>query len=188
MPKVILPPSEGLYPVPVTLVTCLDKSNNRCNIITIAWCGVASSKPPQLYVSIRPSRHTFNLIKKIGDFVVNVPDEALIKSADMCGVSSGLDMDKFTKYNLTELPSQKISSPGIKECPVNIECKLKKTIDLGAHHMFIGEVVSITADRKIIDKNGRIDFAKARPFVYNQGEYWNLGRKIGYYGFSKLEI
>ena len=184
MPKIELPPSEALYPVPVVLVSCLDKKNKRSNIITIAWCGVVCSKPPLISVSIRPSRYSHKLIKETGDFVINIPTKDIIKKADLCGIRSGKEIDKFALCSFTEIPSSEISSPMIKECPVNIECKLKDVMKLGAHDMFVGEVVAVHADDYVTDGKNRIDFKKAKPFVYNQGEYWALGEKIGHYGFS----
>jgi len=184
MSKLELPPSEGLYPVPVVLVSCLDKTTQNSNIITIAWCGVVSSNPPQISVSVRPSRHSFKLIKDTGDFVVNVPTSDMVRAVDLCGIRSGNDVDKFKLCKFTKIPSVKVSSPMIKECPVNIECKLKNALNLGSHHMFIGEVLSIHVDKEITDGSAHIDFAKAKPFVYNHGEYWDMGKKIGFYGFS----
>lgn len=184
MSKQELPPREALYPVPVVLVSCLDRDNQSANIITIAWCGVACSKPPLLTISIRPSRLSHEIINKTGDFTVNIPTEGIIKNVDICGIRSGREIDKFKICSFTQVSSSKIYSPMIKECPVNIECKLKDVVRLGTHDMFIGEVVSVHADSDIIDQKGRIDYSKARPLVYNQGEYWNLGKKIGHYGFS----
>ena len=182
MQKKQFPPSEALYPVPVVLVSCGDKE--RSNIITIAWCGVVCSKPPLLSISIRPSRHSHKIIKDTGDFVINIPTEALIKKVDICGIVSGRDKDKFKLCEFTKTPSSKINSPMIEECPVNIECKLKDVISLGAHDMFIGECIVLHADKSVLDQKGRIDYKKAKPVVYNQGEYWNLGETIGRYGFS----
>ncbi len=164
------------------MVSC--GSGEKANIITIAWCGVVCSKPPLLSVSIRPSRHSNKLIKEANDFVINIPTEELIKSVDLCGITSGKDKDKFGLCNFTKIPSKKITSVMIKECPVNIECKLNSVTKLGAHDMFIGEVVAVHIDKKIIGPDGRIDYKKAKPFVYNQGEYWSLGEKISSYGFS----
>jgi len=183
--KVELPPYEALYPVPVVLVSSIDKSSDNANIITIAWCGVVCSKPPFLSVSIRPSRHSHKLIKEAGDFVVNIPDRDLLKETDLCGVVSGRDSDKFKAYSLTRIPSSKISSPMIAECPVNIECALKNTLSLGSHDMFIGEIVAVHVSIRAMGSGGRIDYKRLKPFVYNQGEYWGLGEKIGHYGFSK---
>lgn len=185
MVKVEFPPSEALYPAPVVLVSCTDKNRKKDNIITIAWCGVACSKPPLLSVSIRPSRHSHKLISDAGNFVINIPTKDLLKRVDLCGMRSGKDVDKFALAGFTKVPSKKVSSPMIDECPVNIECVLKKSIGLGAHDMFIGEVVAVHIDSGILDnEREKIDFKKARPFVYNHGEYWDLGEKIGSYGCS----
>lgn len=182
MPKIDLPLSPTLYPVPVALVSC--GSKDRANITTIAWCGIVCSDPPQLSVSIRPSRHSHKIIKETGDFVVNIPTEDILKKADLCGVVSGRDKDKFKLCGFTKIASSKVNSPMIEECPVNIECKLKDIVSLGAHDMFIGEVVAVHAEKAMLDANGKIDYKKAKPIVYNQGEYWGLGRKIGHHGFS----
>lgn len=184
MPKLELPPSEALYPAPVVLVSCVDKHNQKANIITLAWCGVICSNPPLLSISIRPSRYSHKIIKEAGDFVINIPTKDMLKKTDLCGTRSGKDIDKFKLCSFSKIPSSKISSPMIKECPFNIECVLKEVLQLGSHDMFIGEVVAIHADSDITDDDGNIDYAKAKPFVYNQGEYWDLGKKIGYYGCS----
>ena len=182
MPKITLPPSEALYPVPVVLVSSGNK--DKANIITIARCGVVCSKPPTLSISIRPSRHSHRLIKETGDFVINIPSKNLLEKTDLCGIRSGKDADKFKLCSFTAAPSSRIVSPMIKECPVNIECVLKDTISLGSHDMFIGEVLACHVDTFVLGKSGRIDFDKAKPVVYNQGEYWDLAKRIGTYGFA----
>jgi Conserved protein/domain typically associated with flavoprotein oxygenases, DIM6/NTAB family len=182
MPKLELSPSEALYPVPVVLVSCGDRE--KANIITIAWCGVACSKPPLLTISIRPSRHSNKIIKSSGDFVINIPTQNMLKEVDVCGTVSGRDKDKFSLCGFTRGDPSIVSSSMIKECPVNIECKVTRMLSLGAHDMFIGEVVKIHRDTSVIDKDGNMDYSKAAPIVYNQGEYWSLGKKIGRYGFS----
>jgi flavin reductase (DIM6/NTAB) family NADH-FMN oxidoreductase RutF len=179
-----LPPSEALYPVPVVLVSCRDKETGKPNIITLAWCGVACSKPPMLSISIRPSRYSYRLITKARDFVVNIPSAGMLKNVDMCGILSGTKTDKFAACSLTTAKPSKVSSPLIAECPVNIECVLKDVIKLGAHDMFLGEVVAVHADDGVLGHGERIDFDKAAPFVYTHGEYREVGKKIGYYGFS----
>lgn len=183
MPKLDFPPSEFFYTAPVVLVSCLDKKTDKPNVITIAWCGVVCSNPPLLSISIRPSRYSNGLIKNTGDFVVNVPSHDIIERTDLCGVKSGRDADKFKLCKFTAIPSSKVASPMIKECPVNMECRLKDTISLGTHDMFIGEVVATHADRDMVS-GGKIDSKKIKPFIYSQGEYLDMGKKIGYYGFS----
>ena len=184
MAKLFIPPSEALYPIPVVLVSCINKDNKKANILTIAWCGVVCSKPPLLSISVRPSRYSHKLIKESGDFCINVPTKDQLKKVDTCGIVCGSDTDKFKACSFTASPASKIGSPMIEECPLNIECRVKEVIKLGSHDMFIGEVLAVHVDSSITTKDGKIDFAKARPFVYNQGEYWDLGKYIGSYGFS----
>lgn len=182
MQKINLPPHEALYPVPVVLVSSGDKDN--ANIITIAWCGIVCSKPPLMSVSIRPSRYSHKIISEKGDFVINIPKEELLEKSDFCGMTSGSNIDKFKACGFTKAPSSIVSSPIIEECPVNIECKVLNILKLGTHDMFIGEVVAVHADKDIMGKDGNIDYKKAKAIAFVCGKYWNLGKKIGSYGFS----
>jgi len=184
--KVRKGPWTALFPCPVVLVTCVD-SNGKPNIITLAWVGVACSDPPMLGLGIRPHRHSYGIIEASGEFVVNIPTVEILKETDFCGVVSGKDVNKFSETGLTAEPAEKVKPPLIKECPVNIECVLRQKIPLGVHHLFIGEVICVHVDQDVLDDKGRIDFSKVSPFVYNQGEYWNLHQKIGVHGFSKQQ-
>jgi len=176
-------PWAALFPCPVVLVTCID-SKGRPNIITFAWAGVACSDPPTLGLAIRPHRYSYKLIRDSGEFVVNIPNEDILELTDFCGMVSGKDIDKFSKTGLTADPAEKVKPPLIKECHVNIECVLKNDIPLGVHQLLLGEIVRVHVDQDILDEKGRIDFNKASPVVYNQGEYWNLNKKLGNHGFS----
>ncbi len=182
--KVKRKPFAALYPCPVVLVTCTD-SVGRPNIITLAWAGTVCSEPPMVGLGIRPSRYSHGLISKSKEFVVNIPSAKIIIETDYCGITSGKDVDKFVETNLTVEKADYVNCPLIKECPINIECILKKIISLGAHDLFIGEIVQVHVDQNVLDPKGNINFTKADPFTYNQGEYWNLNKKIGTYGFSK---
>jgi flavin reductase (DIM6/NTAB) family NADH-FMN oxidoreductase RutF len=173
----------ALFPCPVVLVTCVD-SNGAPNIITLAWAGTVCSEPPMVGVSIRPTRHSYQLIKDAKEFVINIPSTKFIQETDYCGIVSGKNIDKFVETELTQENAEKVQVPLIKECPVNLECVLKQTIPLGAHDLFLGEIVQVHIDEKVLDEKGKIDFTKADPFVFNVGEYWNLNKKIGTYGFS----
>lgn len=184
MPKLEVAPSEALYPVPVVLVSSFDRDANRTNIVTLAWCGVVASNPPQVSISIRPSRHSHKLITKESQFAINIPTAAIVNETDFCGVASGRDTDKFKNCKFTPTPASKITAAIIKECPVNIECKVNNILKLGSHDIFVAEVVSVHLDVSIMKPDGTIDFAKADPIVFNRGEYWNLGKKIGFYGCS----
>jgi flavin reductase (DIM6/NTAB) family NADH-FMN oxidoreductase RutF len=182
--KVKKRPYTALFPCPVVLVTC--KGNEgKTNIITLAWAGIVCSDPPMIGISIRPHRFSYKLIDDSGEFVVNIPTEDLLGITDVCGMISGKDIDKFTETNLTPIRAEKIKPPLIEECPVNIECVVRKKIPLGVHHLFIGEVVQVHVDENVLDNEGNIDYAKTSSFVYNQGEYWNLANRIADYGFSK---
>ena len=187
MAKRILEPDTALYPCPVVLVSARDLKG-KVNFMTASWCGIVCSKPPLISVSIRPSRLTGLMIRESKEFVINVPRASYVKETDLAGVLSGKDADKFKKLNFTVLNSSKIKAPIIKECPVNIECRLLEIKPLGSHDMFIGEVVAVQVDEELLDKEQNIDYKKADPFVYNQGEYFSLFEKIGHYGFSNETI
>ena len=176
-------PWTALFPCPVVLVTCLDNEGNP-NIITLAWVGTVCSEPPIIAVGIRPTRYSHGLIKSNKEFVVNIPTTKILRESDYCGVSSGKNFEKFSETKLTKQKAENVKSPLIKECPVNIECKLKEVIPLGAHDLFLGEIVQVHVDNEILDEKGNIDFKKADPFVFNQGEYWSINKKLGNYGFS----
>jgi flavin reductase (DIM6/NTAB) family NADH-FMN oxidoreductase RutF len=184
MAKELREVSEALYPVPVVMVSCADK-NGKANIITLAWVGVVCSSPATIGIAIRPGRYSHKLIEETREFVINIPNLDLIKETDFCGVVSGRDVDKFKETGLTESPASKVRPPLIKECPVNIECKLKQVLNLGVHDLFLGEVIAVHCDEEVSGDSGKMDYSRARPFVYNQGEYWSLGKKVGTYGFSK---
>lgn len=182
--KIKKKPYTALFPCPVVLVTCVD-SKGKPNIITLAWAGTACSEPPTIALGIRPTRYSHKLIQNTKEFVVNIPTSEILKETDYCGTTSGKDIDKFSETKLTQEPAEKVKPPMIRECPVNLECILKDTIPLGAHDLFLGEIVQVHIDQQILDEKGHIDFTKAEPFVFNVGEYWNINKKIGTYGFTK---
>ncbi|MCW4015491.1 MAG: flavin reductase family protein [Candidatus Bathyarchaeota archaeon] len=174
----------ALFPCPVVLVTCID-STGKPNIITLAWAGTVCSEPPMIGLGVRPTRYSHKLITNSKEFVVNIPATKIIQETDYCGITSGKDIDKFSETKLTPEKADNVKAPLIRECPVNIECVLKKTVSLGTHDLFIGETVQVHINQSILDEKGNIDFTKAAPFTYNQGEYWSLHKKLGTYGFSK---
>jgi len=188
MPKRILKPSAALFPVPVVLVTCQGKEG-KPNIITIAWAGVVCSEPPMISISVRPGRHSHGLIKESGEFVVNIPSAAMLRTTDFCGTVSGRKVDKFKEARLTPLPANKVRAPLIKECPVNLECQVHHSMLLGTHEIFIGEVVALHADGEVLEGNA-IDMGKVNPLAYGAPEhdYWSIKEKVGTYGFSKGRI
>ena len=172
-----------LYPIPAVMVSC-GIPGEKPNIITVAWTGTVCSDPAMVYISVRPERYSYDIIKKTGEFVINLTTERLAKITDLCGVKSGRDTDKFREYGLTAVKSKHVSAPSIGESPVNIECSVKQVIPLGSHDMFIAEVRGVTVDADYMDENGRFDLAKTRPLVYSHGEYFAQGHFIGKFGFS----
>jgi flavin reductase (DIM6/NTAB) family NADH-FMN oxidoreductase RutF len=183
MAKQIWKPGNMLYPVPVVMVSCARKGE-KPNIITVAWAGTICSDPAMVSISIRKERYSYDIIKDTKEFVINLTTKDLCHATDFCGVRSGRDVDKFAQNNLTPLPSNKISAPGIKESPVNIECKVVDIRPLGTHDMFIAEVVSVTVDDAYMNENGRFDLGKAQLITYSHGEYYELGKKVGKFGYS----
>ncbi len=171
-------PATVLVPCPAVLVSVGNEMG--ANIITLSWVANVCSKPPQIAIGVRPNRHSFGLLEQIGDFVVNVPSEDLLEAVITCGTKSGRSIDKFATCNLTPEPSSKVTSPRIKECPLNIECKTLQVIELGAHHLFVGEVLAWHIDDKVLDEDGEPDIAKMRLITYNPlvGQYWSLGTHL----------
>lgn len=182
MSKQIWKPGTILYPVPVVMVSCGSYENS--NIITIAWTGTINTNPAMTYISVRPERHSYNLIKESGEFVINVTTQALAKATDWCGVKSGKDYDKFKEMSLTKGKAQKVNCPIIEESPISIECKVKEIVELGSHHMFLAEVVCVQADEKYMDKSGKFNFEKSNPICYSHGQYYGLGKNFGKFGYS----
>jgi len=182
MPKIIWKGGAFEYPIPAVLVTSGNMENS--NIMTAAWTGIINTKPPMVYVSIRPERYSYNLIKENMEFAINLTTEQLAFATDWCGVKSGSKFDKFKEMNLTKERANFVKCPLIKESPVSIECKVVDIKELGSHVMFIAEVLSIDPDSKYIDDNGEFDISKCNLIAYANGGYFALGKKIGKFGFS----
>lgn len=177
-------PGTMIYPLPAVMVTC-GASENEFNIITIAWVGTICTNPPMCYISVRPERYSYNIIKKNMEFVINITTESLAKATDWCGVRSGSKFDKFKEMNLTPGKSKVVNCPTIQESPINIECRVKEILSLGSHDMFISEVVNVQVDEGLIDKEtGKFELNKSNPLVYLHGNYYGLGDIIGKFGWS----
>ena len=183
MEKSLWKPGTMLYPLPAVMVSCGDKKENY-NIITIGWTGTICSEPPMLYISVRPSRHSHDIIKRTGEFVVNLTTKKLAYATDLCGVKSGRSVNKFEKLKLTPVPGAQVSAPLIKESPMNIECRVKDVISLGSHDMFIADVLCVHADKKYINKKGAFNFAAIEPICFCHGKYYAVGKELGHFGFS----
>ncbi|GAB4267674.1 MAG: flavin reductase family protein [Candidatus Rifleibacteriota bacterium] len=176
-------PGTMLSPVPAVMVTCQGKQG-KANIITIAWAGTVCSDPPMLSISIRPERYSYGLIKESGEFVVNIPDKRVARETDLCGVISGRTHDKFHETGLTAGKSETVRAPIILECPINIECKVDREIPLGSHIMILAKVTSVQVSDHLIDEKGRLQSDKAALIGYAHGHYYQLGKKLGHFGYS----
>ena len=170
------------YPIPAVMVSC--GNMEKSNIITVAWTGVINSDPAMVYISVRQSRYSYNIIKETKEFAINLTTKDLAYATDWCGVKSGKDVDKFKEMHLTKQKAEFIKCPLIKESPVSIECKVEKIIELGSHTMFMARVLSIDVDEKYIDEKGAFDISKCNLIAYANGGYYPLGKKIGKFGYS----
>ena len=184
MSKVNWKPGTMVYPVPAALVSC-GANEEEYNVLTIAWTGTICSNPPMCYISVRPERHSHDIIKRTGEFVINLTTAELAYATDWCGVRSGRDHNKFAEMHLTPRKGELVNAPIIMECPLNIECKVKEIIPLGSHDMFIAEVVNVQAEESLINPTtGLFDLERARLIAYSHGQYYELGKRIGKYGWS----
>jgi flavin reductase (DIM6/NTAB) family NADH-FMN oxidoreductase RutF len=177
-------PGTMVYPLPAVMVSC-GKNAEEYNIFTASWVGTICSDPAMCYVSIRPSRHSYDIIKRNGEFVINLTTEELAYATDWCGVKSGRDFNKFEEMKLTPQKTSVIDSVIIKESPLSIECKVKEIIPLGSHDMFIAEVVNVLADEKFMDpETDAFKLEDAKLMAYSHGNYFKMGEKIGKFGWS----
>lgn len=171
-----------LAPLPAVMVTCGDME--RSNIITIGWTGIVNTHPPMTYISVRPTRHSYNIIKESGEFAINLVTSELVKKADYCGIYTGKKVDKFKRCGFEKQEASELSCPLIAESPMALECKVKQIIPLGTHDMFLAEIVAVDVDESLLDKDGKLCLDRAKLTAYAHGEYFELGKKIGKFGFS----
>lgn len=171
-----------MAPVPPALIT--SGSIETPNIMTAAWTGIINTKPPKTYVSIRPERYTYQLIRQSGECVINLTPASLVRAADFCGCRSGRDINKFDKCGLTAISSTAVSAPTLSESPLSMECRVFDIIELGSHHMFLLNVVAVTVEEQLMDKNGKLCLEKCGLAAYAHGDYFILGKKVGDFGFS----
>lgn len=173
-----------IYPLPALLVSC-GSTEKEYNIITVAWAGTVCTNPPMCYISVRPERHSYAILKRNMEFVINLTTADMAFATDWCGVRSGKDYNKFAEMKLTPGKATVVSAPIIEESPLCIECRVKEIISLGSHDMFIADVVNVKADEKYMNpETGKFELAEAGPLVYVHGGYFNLGSKIGKFGWS----
>lgn len=177
-------PGTMIYPLPAALVTC-DSCEEEYNIITVAWVGTICTNPPMCYISVRPERHSYPILKKNMEFVINLTTKDMAFATDWCGVRSGKDYNKFQEMKLTPGKAAMVQAPLIEESPLCIECRVKEIVALGSHHMFIADVVNVKADDKYLNsETGKFELAQSNLLVYAHGGYYELGEKIGKFGWS----
>ncbi len=177
-------PGTLISPLPAILVSC-GKTPAEYNLITVSWVGTICTDPAMCYISVRPERHSYNLIKDSGEFVLNLTNEDMAYATDWCGVKSGRDYSKFDEMKLTPVQASKVSAPIVEESPLSIECRVKEIVKLGSHDMFIAEVLNVQADMKYIHPDtGTFDMQKAKLIAYSHGNYYKLGEQIGRFGWT----
>lgn len=174
-----------VYPLPAVMVSCGDMKNS--NIITVAWTGIINTNPAMCYISVRPERFSHELIKKNGEFVINLTTKELARATDWCGVKSGRDFDKFKEMGLTKEKATIVKSPMIAESPISVECKVDKIVPLGSHDMITAKIVAINVSDKFVNEKGAFDISKCDLMAYANGGYYPLGKKIGQFGFSVMK-
>ena len=182
MSKVTWKSGTFLYPLPAVMVSC--GNMEKSNIITVAWTGILNTNPAMVYISVRPTRYSYNLIKESGEFVINLTTKDLAYATDWCGVKTGAKVDKFKEMKLHKEKANFVKCPMIKESPVSVECRVTEIKELGSHHMFVADVLAINADEKYIDEKGAFDISKCDLIAYSNGHYYSLGKKIGKFGYS----
>jgi flavin reductase (DIM6/NTAB) family NADH-FMN oxidoreductase RutF len=187
MGKINWKPGNMVYPLPAALISC-GSNPDEYNLMTVSWLGTVCSEPPMCYISVRPGRHSHEIIKRNGEFVINLTTVELSQVTDWCGVKSGRDMDKFKESGLTAIPATVVNCPIVEESPVSIECRVKEIIPLGSHDMFIADVVNIIVEDKYINpESGAFDLAASGLLAYSHGNYYAMGKKIGKFGWSVMK-
>lgn len=177
-------PGTLIYPLPAAMISC-GNSPEEYNILTLSWLGTICTNPPMCYISVRPERYSYNIIKKNMEFVINITTQDLAYATDWCGVRSGRDFNKFEEMKLTAGRASVVQAPIIEESPLNIECRVKEILSLGSHDMFIADVVNVKADETFIDKEtGKFSLEDANPIAYSHGQYYEMGERIGHFGWS----
>ena len=184
MAKQVWKGGNMLYPLPAVMVSCANEAGEK-DIVTVAWAGTVCTNPPMLSISLRPERHSYHIIRESGEFVVNLVTSRLQRACDWCGVRSGRDYDKWAECRLTAEPAARLElAPAIAESPVNIECRVCDVLELGSHHLFLADVIAVQVEEGLLDARGKLDLARANLTAYSHGEYFELGRNLGSFGYS----
>lgn len=171
-----------LAPLPPVLVSC--GTMEQPNVLTVGWTGITNTKPPKTYISLRPSRYSYEVIKKSGEFIINLATKDLVKATDFCGVKSGKDFDKFKIMGLKAENASQLNVPMIKQSPLSLECSVTDIISMGSHDMFLANIIAVNVEEKFIDKEGKLHLDQSGLIAYAHGNYYELGKKLGSFGFS----
>ena len=171
-----------LAPLPAVMVSC--GTLEKANVLTVAWTGIVNTKPPMTYISVRPTRYSYGIIKESGEFVINLTTSKMVRETDFCGVKSGKDTDKLKKCGLHIEAATAVSAPIVSESPLSLECRVVEIKPLGSHDMFLAEIAAVNVDGRYIDSKGKINLNQAGLMAYSHGEYFSLGRKLGSFGYS----
>ena len=182
MAKITWKGSALLAPVPPVMVTCGDMENS--NIITVGWTGIINTHPPRVSIAVRPTRHSYQIIKERGEFVLNLTPASLVRAADYCGMYTGAKVDKFEKCKLTRAAAEEVSAPMIAECPLSLCCRVTDVIPLGSHDMFLADILSVYVNGELMDEQGKLHLERADLCAYAHGDYYSLGKILGHFGFS----
>ena len=182
MSKIKLRGGAMLAPVPPVMVSCGNAEQK--NILTVAWAGITNTIPPKTYISVRPKRHSYNIIKETGEFVLNLTSSSLVRAADYCGMYTGAKVNKFEKCNLTPVEAEEVSAPMIGECPVSLCCRVTDVVPLGSHDMFLADILAVYVEDRLLDESGKLHLEKADLCAYAHGDYYALGKILGHFGFS----
>lgn len=177
-----LSPGALTAPLPPVMVTVGDMES--ANILTVAWTGILATVPPKTYISVRPSRHSYSILKERGEFVINLPTASLARTVDFVGIYTGAKLNKFEKTALTPIKSEKVAPPTVAECPLALECRVCEVLPMGSHDVFVADIVSVSAKEELFDREGKMHLEKADLLAYAHGEYFSLGESLGKFGFS----
>ncbi len=173
-----------IYPLPAVLVSC-GSTPAEYNLLTVAWVGTVCTNPPMCYISVRPERHSYPILKKNMEFVINLTTAEMAYATDWCGVNSGREHNKFEAMHLTPGKAAVVKAPVVEESPLCIECRVREVLGLGSHDMFIADVVNVQADERYIDPaTDAFDLQRAGLLAYSHGKYYELGAFVGKFGWS----
>ncbi len=182
MSKIKMPPSTLLAPVPAVMVSCGNKEDGT-DIVTIAWTGIINSHPAKTYISVRPERFSHGIIKKNGEFAINLVSADLARATDLCGMKTGAKVDKFKEAKLTPEYVEDAACPIIAESPISLICSVTDIVPLGSHDMFLADIKAIYVNDELMEE-GKLCINRAHLAAYAHGEYYALGKRIGKFGFS----